>query len=198
VFLAVPPDFREAVDYAAAAGQAGDLSLFAEEAGSFVWAITGLRLVGNTLFRMRRLELSREVWERVRERNPHDLEANLLLGTIYQRLGDLVRSDQALESALNSPKIDAAYSAEGHALLGRNAKQRWQDEWIGSAPDMQRSEALRSKFLGSTRARPTCVASRATGPSVSQPPTAVRSPGLEPSTWTRLAGSSCSIASSLC
>ena len=71
------------------------MSLLAEEASSFEWAITGLRLVGNTLFEMGRMELSRLVWERVRERNSHDLEANLLLGTIYQRLGDLVRSDQA-------------------------------------------------------------------------------------------------------
>ena len=148
VFLPVPLDFREAVDYAAAAGQAGDLSLFAEEAGSFEWAIAGLRLVGITLFDMKRLELSRGVWERVRERNPYDLEANLRLGTIYQRLGDLVRSDQALERALNSPKIGATQRAEAHALRGRNAKQRWQDDWTaGATPDAQRSEALRSRFL---------------------------------------------------
>lgn len=148
VFLAVPLDFREAVECAAAAGQAGDLSLFAEEAEHFEWAITGLRLVGNTLFQMKRLELSREVWERVRERNPHDLEANLLLGTIYQRLGDLVRSDQALERALNSPRIDSARRAEAHALRGRNAKQRWQADWTtASGSDAQRTAALRSKFL---------------------------------------------------
>jgi hypothetical protein len=147
VFLPVPLDFREAVEYAAAGGQAGDLSLFAEEAGSFEWAIAGLRLVGNTMFKMKRFELSRAVWERVRERNPYDLEANLLLGTIYQRLGDLVRSDQALERALNSPKIDAAQRAEARALRGRNAKQHWQDDWTAATPDAQRSEALRSRFL---------------------------------------------------
>jgi tetratricopeptide (TPR) repeat protein len=147
VFLAVPLDFREAVECAAAAGQAGDLSLFAEEAGHFEWAIAGLRLIGHTLFQMKRLELSRAVWERVRERNPHDLEANLLLGTIYQRLGDLVRSDQALERALTSPKIDSARRAEAHALRGRNAKQRWQDGWTATPANAQRDEALRSKFL---------------------------------------------------
>ena len=96
---------------------------------------------------MKRPELSRTVWERVRARNPHDLEANLLLGTIYQRLGDLVRSDQALERALNSPKIDAAERAEAHALRGRNAKQRWQADWTAATPDAQRREALRSRFL---------------------------------------------------
>ncbi len=150
VFLAVPLDFREAVECAAAAGQAGDLSLLAEEAGSFEWAITGLRLIGNTLFHMKRMELSRAVWERVRERNPYDLEANLLLGTIYQRLGDLTRSDQALERALQSSKISPESRAEAHALRGRNAKQRWQDGWTVVAAAEQRAEALRSKFLEDT------------------------------------------------
>jgi tetratricopeptide repeat protein len=147
VFLPVPLDFREAVECAAAAGQAGDLSLLAEEAFSFEWAIAGLRLVGNTLFQMKCAELSRVIWERVRERNPQDLEANLLLGTIYERLGDLVRSDQALERALNSPKIDSSKRAEAHALRGRNAKQRWQNSWSTPPPETQRDEALRSKFL---------------------------------------------------
>lgn len=147
VFLAVPLDFREAVECAAAAEQAGDLSLFAEEAGSFEWDIAGLRLVGNTLFQMRRLHLSRLVWERVRDRSPQDLEANLLLGTIYQRLGELVRSDQALERALSSPRIDSLKRAEAHALCGRNAKQRWQNGWSVAPPEAQREEALRSKLL---------------------------------------------------
>ena len=147
VFLAVPLDFHEAVECAAEAGQAGDLSLFAEEAGSFEWAIAGLRLVGNTLFQMKRPKLSRVVWERVRERNPQDLESNLLLGTIYQRLDKLVLSDQALERALNSPKIGRSERAEAHALRGRNAKQRWQESWSNAPPETQRDEALRSKFL---------------------------------------------------
>jgi tetratricopeptide (TPR) repeat protein len=148
VFLPVPLDFRESVEYAAAEGQAGDLSLLAEEAGSFEWAIAALRLIGNTLFQMKRHELSRTVWELVRDRTPYDLEANLLLGTIYQRLGDLVRSDQALERALSSSKISEAYRAEAHALRGRNAKQRWQDAWAAViTPEEQRTAALRSKFL---------------------------------------------------
>jgi tetratricopeptide (TPR) repeat protein len=148
VFLPVPLDFRESVELAAAEGRVGDLSLFAEEAGSFEWAISGLCLIGNPLFQMKRFDLSRAVWERVREWNPHDLEANLLLGTIYQRLGDLVRSDQALERALDSPKIENAQRAEAHALRGRNAKQRWQDDWTAAGiPEAQRTAALQSKFL---------------------------------------------------
>jgi hypothetical protein len=148
VFLPVPLDFREAVEHAAANLQAGDLSLLVEEAGGFEWAVAAQRLIGNTLFQMKRHELSRAVWERVRERNPYDLEANLLLGTIYQRLGDLVRSEQALERALNSQKIDGTQRAETHALRGRNAKQRWQQAWAAAVtPEEQRTVALRSRFL---------------------------------------------------
>ena len=148
VFLPVPLDFRESVELAAAEGRVGDLSLFAEEAGSFEWATSGLRLVGNILFEIRRLDLSRTVWEHVRERNPHDLEANLRLGTIYHRLGDLPRSDQAIERALDSSKIENAQRAEAHALRGRNAKQRWQHEWTAAGTaEEQRIAALRSKFL---------------------------------------------------
>jgi hypothetical protein len=44
VYLALPLDFREAVEGTAAAGQAGDVSLLAEEASSFEWAITGCAL----------------------------------------------------------------------------------------------------------------------------------------------------------
>ena len=147
VFLAVPMDFHEAVERAAADKQAGDLSLMAEEAGSFEWAITGLRLVGKSLFEIKAWERARAVWERVRERNPHDCEANLLLGTIYQRLGDLVRSDQALERALASARISAANRAEARALRGRNAKQRWQDDWATVPVDAQRTAALQSRYL---------------------------------------------------
>lgn len=147
VFLPMPRDFRETVESAAAAGLAGDLSLLAEEVAGFEWGVTGLRLIGKTLFQMKRMELSRAVWERVRERNPDDLEANLLLGTIYQRLGDLVRSEQALDRAVDSPKIDQASRAEALALRGRNFKQRWQEAWIAAPGGSQRVAALRSKFL---------------------------------------------------
>ena len=147
VFLAVPLEFREDVERAAAAKQAGDLSLLAEEAGDFEWAITGLRLVGQQLFQLKHWDRSRAVWERVREAKPHDPEANLLLGTIYHRLGDLTRSDHALERGLTSPQVDAPHRAEAQALRGRNAKQRWQDAWASAAPAARPAEALRSRFL---------------------------------------------------
>ena len=78
----------------------------------------------------------------VASRNPYDLEANLSLGTIYQRLGDLVGSNQALDRALNSPELAAADRAEAHALRARNAKQLWQNKWSQARPEDQPAEAL--------------------------------------------------------
>ena len=46
----VPQDFREAVDYAAAKKEYGDLRLLAHEAAWFEWASEGLRTVGRAQF----------------------------------------------------------------------------------------------------------------------------------------------------
>lgn len=148
VFLPVPREFGEAVDRAAAEKVAGDLSLLAEEAETFEWAITGLRAIGRALFKLEHLERGRVVWERVRARKPDDLEANLDLGTIYQRLGDLTGSEQALDRVLSVKNIPSKQLAEAQALRGRNAKDRWKKalEAVSPAADLQ-TEALRSKHL---------------------------------------------------
>jgi len=147
VFLTVPLGFREEVERAAGARQAGDLLLLAAEATSFEWALTGLRLVGQKLFDLKHWDGCRTVWERVRERLPLDPEANLRLGTVYQRLQDLTRSDLALARATDSARLDQRDRAEAFALRGRNAKQRWQDGWATAAPARLRADALRSAFL---------------------------------------------------
>ena len=145
VFLSVPRDFREDVEQAEKAVRAGDLSMLAEETAGFEWRIAGLRLLGKSLFEIAHWERSRAVWELVRDIKPLDPEANLKLGTIYHRLNDLSRSDLALRRALDHPKLDQECGAEAHALLGRNAKQRWQEGWKDAAHP--RTEALRSPFL---------------------------------------------------
>ena len=96
---------------------------------------------------MKQFELSGTIWERVRQRNPYDLEANLSLGTIYQRLGDLGRIQPGPDRALNSPKLAPADRAEAHALRARNAKQLWQNKWSQARPEDQPAEALHSKQL---------------------------------------------------
>jgi hypothetical protein len=76
-----------------------------------------------------------------------DLEANTLLGTIYQRLDDIVSSAQALERASKNPQITQERRAELDALVGRNWKARWRTEWESKPLDQRAAAALRSPHL---------------------------------------------------
>jgi nucleotide-binding universal stress UspA family protein/tetratricopeptide (TPR) repeat protein len=173
-FLAVPLDFREEVERAAAARQVGDLELLADELQGFEWASEGLRVVGRALFGLRAFKGAGEVWEQVREIDTLDLEANTWLGTIYQRLGDLTRADQTVNRLLIDPlhleantwlgtiyqrlgeltgtdftrqRLMAKQRAELYSLLGRNAKTRWRADWEGAPPAERRVRALSSTYL---------------------------------------------------
>jgi hypothetical protein len=146
-FLAVPMDFREEVEQAAANRQAGDLELLGAEARGLEWESEGLRVVGRAQFRLKAFKGARTTWEAVRKFDPKDREANTLLGTIYQRLGDLTRSDQALRRVLERKDVASYDRAEVHSLLGRNAKMQWKGDWERLPAEQQRQRALRSGFL---------------------------------------------------
>lgn len=152
-FLPVPRGFREEVELTRTEKRAGDLGLLAAEAEGFEWESEGLRIVGRALFKLKAMQGARAVWEKVRLFYPEDLEANTLLGTIYQRLGDLARSDQALQRVLDRRGLEPNARAEANALQARNEKARWKDDWIGSPGDpretwpARRQKALRSPYL---------------------------------------------------
>ncbi len=148
-FLPIPLDYREEVERAMEKKELGDLELLAAETRGFEWEIEGLRLVGRAQFARKAFEGAGATWEAVRREAPFDEEANTLLGTIYQRLGDLVSSDQALKRVLGRKQLEKEARAEVRSLVGRNAKARWTDEWKkeGSLAERQR-EALRSPYLG--------------------------------------------------
>lgn len=95
--IAVPEDFREDVDKAAHDRHVGDLELLSYEARAFDWASEGLRLVGRAQFGLKAFEGARSTWDAVRERLEGDLEADLQLPTLYQRLDDLASSDVAVK-----------------------------------------------------------------------------------------------------
>ena len=144
--LPVPLEFAEEVERAKAEKQAGDLELLAEEARGFEWESVGLADVGRAQFELGAWDGARVTWEAVRElEGEDDLEANTRLATVYQRLGDLVRSDQAIQRALKSGDADGWGRAELWALQGRNAKARWQPDWAGAAE--KQAAALRSPWL---------------------------------------------------
>jgi hypothetical protein len=131
-FLMVPMDFREDVQRAESEKKCGDLQLLSTEVDGFAWKTTGLRVIGNAQFNLSDLQGAKLTWEAVRSYDDMDLEANKILGTIYQRLGDLVRSDQALDRALKTRNISGRDLAEIRALMARNAKTRWEQDSRGS------------------------------------------------------------------
>ncbi len=147
LFNPLPQDFGEDVSRAAADDQAGDLSLFSQEVKGLEWELRGWRSIGATQFEINALPGARTTWENVRDLDPQDLEANIRLGTVYQRLGDLVNSTQALQRALGNPAIDHAQRAEAFALMASNLKRRWRNDWITQPPEERAAAALRSPHL---------------------------------------------------
>lgn len=128
-FLVVPLDFREEVERAESNKKCGDLQLLSAEVDGFAWKTMGLRLIGKAQFTLKDWQGARTTWEAVREYDDIDLEANTILGTVYQRLSDRARSDHALERALQNRNIASWDLAEIRALMARNAKTRWEQEW---------------------------------------------------------------------
>ncbi|MEO8631315.1 MAG: tetratricopeptide repeat-containing protein, partial [Betaproteobacteria bacterium] len=169
IFLTIPCDFGEACARAVANNCTGDLALLGQEAHGCEWEMAGLRLVGNAQIDARDYEGARVTWEAVRASDVDDIEANLRLGTVYQRLADLPRSDAAVTRALKAAVGRGNRSrfqrggggyicetetseisdqrAEAFALRGRNAKMRWLESWRTAAPDAWAAKALESPLL---------------------------------------------------
>jgi hypothetical protein len=68
-------------------------------------------------------------WEELYKLNPEEPEANLRLGTVYQRLSDLDASDLALQRVVKNSQSERTDRAEALSLLGRNIKNRWRTVW---------------------------------------------------------------------
>jgi hypothetical protein len=146
-FLPVPQGFRDDVELALKRGQVGLLGLLGMEAEGFFWESEGLRLVGRAQFHLKALRIAKDTWEKLYRLNPQDSEANQRLGTIYQRLGDLDSSDQALFRVTNFKGASNAERAEAFSLLGRNIKERWRSSWIQVTGAQAARKALQSPEL---------------------------------------------------
>jgi hypothetical protein len=118
----VPLSFANEVDLAASKGQGGKLGLFGSETSHLLWEMGGRRIVGRRQFEGKFLVSARFTWESVKRVYPTDLEANLMLGTIYQRLGERVLSDQSLGRVLENPQASVNNRTEALTLRARNAK----------------------------------------------------------------------------
>ncbi|HWW77496.1 MAG TPA: tetratricopeptide repeat-containing protein, partial [Pyrinomonadaceae bacterium] len=147
IFNLVPRDFALDVARAAEAKRAGDLALLSYEAKGLEWEIGGWRTVGRAQFNLKAWVGAKETWERVLALEPDDPEANLLLGTVYERLGDLTLSTAALERVRDNPETAPGDRAEAYSLLARNAKTRWRGDWEARPPEARAAAALRSPHL---------------------------------------------------
>jgi Tetratricopeptide Repeats-Sensor len=144
----VPRDFGEEVDRAHAEGHRGDLRLLAYEARGFSdWASEGLRTVGRAQFHLKAHPGAKETFEWLLEAKPDDVEAFQRLATIYQRLGDLTRSNQAIRRVIDSPNVAPRDRAEAFALRARNAKVGLRPALAGKSADEARAAALRAPEL---------------------------------------------------
>ncbi len=147
----VPPSFREEVLSAQRSKDRPMLAVIAEEAADFDWGLGGLRLVAEAQFGLGAWRDARATCEAIRALRPEDPETNLLLGTVYNRLGDPTGSAAALERVLALRDISPRQEAEALALLARNAKDLWVEAWRGLAPEVRAAAALRSPYLDSAR-----------------------------------------------
>ena len=146
-FLAVPRGFREEVEYAADKRRAGQLALLGYEAKKAVWESEGLRLVASEQFRARQFEGAAHTYEDILQISPLDREANLRLGTVYQRLGDLAKSTEARRRVTEQVDVPPGDLAEAYSLLGSSLKDQWRASWKDSLPEKKRTDALASVFL---------------------------------------------------
>lgn len=128
----VPLDFIEEVKRAEVAQDRGWLRLLAEDVRGQRYERDGLRAVARAQWACMDYEAAEENWRQVREQKPGDLEANLALANVYERLfrktqqaQDLELSNQAIEQVLARPGLAPKDRAEARALQGRNLKTLW-------------------------------------------------------------------------
>ncbi|MGE0100980.1 MAG: tetratricopeptide repeat-containing protein [Blastocatellales bacterium] len=149
LFLAVPREFREAVERAKGKKQRGDLRLLAAEAEGFVWETEGLRIVARALDEIDSLHGAKKTWESIQSIVPDDLETNLALSSIYERLDDFSQSEQALNRVFKLKTLSRERLSEVHALHGDLLRAEWAQSWRNlTDPDQIKKNALRSPLLG--------------------------------------------------
>lgn len=143
-FINVPQDFREEVERARKSRRGGDLRMLAAEVEGYLWEIEGLREIGRAQFELNFIPGAKTTWESILHRYPDDIEANTILSTIYQRLNDATRSEQALARLSRHPTLTAGKLSEVRALQGRNLKARWIEDWKSDKNRPEKNDADRN------------------------------------------------------
>ncbi len=154
----VPLDFREDVKRARAGGSKGWLRLLADEVRGQRFQWEGLKLVGRAQWDLKDYRGARQSWESVRDIYPSEIEANLALANIYERLykgekkPELIElSDQALDRVLDNT-LTTHKRIEALALRGRNQKTRWRLEFEELNAEEKRTAAMNRALIDSYEA----------------------------------------------
>ena len=158
--LIIPMDFREEVARAEEANRKGWLRLLSEEIRGKRFEWEGLKAVGRAQWDVKDYNGAKESWEALRDIHPNDVDANLALANIYERLSRkegnlnwLGESDRSIDRVLQNSVTNRAQSAEALSLRGRNKKTRWRNELSNLATEEQRREhALTRPLLSSYEA----------------------------------------------
>ncbi|MDH5538161.1 MAG: hypothetical protein OEY03_02040 [Rhizobacter sp.] len=147
-FIAVPEDFREEVEWARHQRRGEHLSLMAVECDGYLWEVEGLRVIGRAQFEANFISGAKSTWEQIVNRYPDDVEANSVLSTIYQRVSDMKRSEQALSRVARTRSLSQSRLSELRSLAGRNLKAAWIQQWRkGKNAKEQQRAALVSPLL---------------------------------------------------
>jgi hypothetical protein len=147
--IVVPREFQEAVERAENDPIKGEpmLALLGEEAKRSYWAREGLRLVGLAQRRIKSFKAALRSWEFIRSDLPNDVEANLQLATIFQRLGDFDSASQACRRVLDSESAKRGDRADARSQLARNEKA----SWVADFKTIGADKARRQQALGDSR-----------------------------------------------
>jgi len=157
-FLSPPREFREAVEQARNDENPGDLRLLSVEAEGFIWEIEGLREVGRAQFELNYHWGAAVTWEAIRRHYPDDLEANLTLTRIYQRIYEHTSDDKALEKSVQAldrvadqTDLERFRRSEVLGLVGRKYETVWRKSWLRLEPQERLEQALSSPYLREAR-----------------------------------------------
>lgn len=128
----IPVDFVEDVQRAQASRSIGWLRLLSQEVRSQRFARAGLALVAQAQWDLGDSDGALESWELVRAEDPNDIEANLGLANVFERLfrktrdpQQLTASNQAIERVLDHRDAQRSHRTEASTLRGRNLKSLW-------------------------------------------------------------------------
>ena len=155
----VPLDLVEEVERAERAKDKGWLCVIAEDLQGQRYETDARRCVARSQWSLKDLDGARAGWEALRDRNDNDIEANLALANIYERLyrrerreALLAASDQAINRVLAEQRVGTRDRAEALALQSRNAKTLWRARFDGVAdPAEARQKAIDGKALEAYR-----------------------------------------------